>query len=142
MAPAVDVLERLVGEGKLRHGGHPVLTMAASNAKVELDAAGNRKLSKLKSTGRIDPLVALAMALGVAARHESAQVWGRSWRWSSAPSLHNEGCTCRNRLWCGGKPRHRRDSIRTSDKARSHRRLPRTEKLCNVLANHPIRCSL
>jgi phage terminase large subunit-like protein len=68
MAPAVDVLERLAEEGKLRHGGHPVLTMAAGNAKAELDAAGNRKLSKRRSQGRIDPLVALAMALGCATR--------------------------------------------------------------------------
>jgi phage terminase large subunit-like protein len=68
MAPAVDVLERVIDEGKLCHGGHPVLTMAAANAKCELDAAGNRKLSKRKSTGRIDPLVAVCMALGVAAR--------------------------------------------------------------------------
>jgi phage terminase large subunit-like protein len=42
--------------------------MAVTNAKVEMDAAGNRKLSKRKSNGRIDPLVALTMALGVAAR--------------------------------------------------------------------------
>jgi phage terminase large subunit-like protein len=68
MAPAVDRLEALVEEGKLRHGNHPVLTMAAGNAKCERDAAGNQKLSKLRSTGRIDPLVALAMAIGVAAR--------------------------------------------------------------------------
>jgi phage terminase large subunit-like protein len=68
MAPAVDVLERLVEEGKLLHGRHPVLTMAATNAKAELDAAGNRKLSKRRSQGRIDPLVALTMAVGIAAR--------------------------------------------------------------------------
>jgi phage terminase large subunit-like protein len=68
MAPAVDVLERLVEEGRLHHCDHPVLTMAATNTKVERDAAGNRKLSKRKSTGRIDPLVALCMALGIAAR--------------------------------------------------------------------------
>ena len=68
LSPAVDVLERLVEEGKLRHGNHPVLAMAAVNAKAEVDAAGNRKLSKRRSTGRIDPLVALCMALGVAAR--------------------------------------------------------------------------
>jgi phage terminase large subunit-like protein len=74
-SPAVDVLERLVEERKLRHGMHPVMTMAAGNAKVEMDAAGNRKLSKKKSTGRIDPLVALAMALGVATRHEVAEPW-------------------------------------------------------------------
>ena len=67
-SPAVDVLERLVEEGKLRHGNHPVLAMAATNGKIEADAAGNRKLSKRRSTGRIDPLVALCMALGVAAR--------------------------------------------------------------------------
>ena len=68
MAPAIDRVEQLVEEGKLRHDGHPVLAMAAANAKVEMDAAGNRKLSKRKSTGRIDPLVALTMAVGVAAR--------------------------------------------------------------------------
>jgi phage terminase large subunit-like protein len=42
--------------------------MAAMNAKIEMDAAGNRKLSKRRSTGRIDPLVALTMAVGIAAR--------------------------------------------------------------------------
>jgi phage terminase large subunit-like protein len=68
ISPAVDVLERLVEEGKLLHAGHPVLAMAAANAKAEQDAAGNRKLSKRKSTGRIDPLVALTMAVGIAAR--------------------------------------------------------------------------
>jgi phage terminase large subunit-like protein len=67
-SPAVDVLERLVEEGKLRHNNHPVLSMAATNAKVEVDASGNRKLSKRKSTGRIDPIVATCMALGIAAR--------------------------------------------------------------------------
>jgi phage terminase large subunit-like protein len=34
-------------------------------AKVEVDPAGNRKLSKRKATGRIDPLVALTMAVGI-----------------------------------------------------------------------------
>ena len=67
-SPAIDFLERLVEESKLHHGNHLVLSMAAANAKAESDAAGNRKLSKRRSTGRIDPLVALAMALGVAAR--------------------------------------------------------------------------
>jgi phage terminase large subunit-like protein len=39
LSPAVDRLERLVEEGKLHHRGNPVLTMAASNAKIERDAA-------------------------------------------------------------------------------------------------------
>jgi phage terminase large subunit-like protein len=75
MSPAVDALERMVEEKKLRHGMHPVLTMAAGNAKVEGDAALNRKLSKKKSTGRIDALVATAMALGIATRHETQEEW-------------------------------------------------------------------
>jgi phage terminase large subunit-like protein len=75
LAPAVDVLESLVETQKLRHGNHPVLTMAAGNARIEMDAAGNRKLSKKKSTGRIDALVALTMALGVAARHVAEPEW-------------------------------------------------------------------
>ena len=68
MAPAVDKLERLVAEGKLRHGGHPLLNMCASNAVIETDPAGNRKLTKAKSGGRIDGLVALAMGLAVTDR--------------------------------------------------------------------------
>ena len=54
MAPAIDRVEQLVEAGKLRHDNHPVLWMAAANCRVEMDAAGNKKLSKRKSTGRID----------------------------------------------------------------------------------------
>lgn len=45
---------------------HPVLGMCASAATVIRDDAGNRKLSKRKSSGRIESLVALTMAMGVA----------------------------------------------------------------------------
>jgi len=64
MAPAVDKVERLVAERKLRHGGNPILNMCAAGAVIEQDPAGNRKLTKKKSLNRIDGLVALAMALG------------------------------------------------------------------------------
>jgi phage terminase large subunit-like protein len=63
MAPALDKLERTVAESQLRHAGNPILTFCASNAVVEMDPAGNRKLAKNKSSGRIDGMVALAMAL-------------------------------------------------------------------------------
>ena len=66
MSPSIDALERVIFEAKVRHGGHPVLTWCASNAKTQADAAGNRKLDKQKSTGRIDGLVAMAMAIGTA----------------------------------------------------------------------------
>ena len=69
------MVERLVEEKKLRHCNHPVLMMAAGNAKCEMRCAGNRKLSKKRSTGRIDPLVALTMALGLANRREAGPPW-------------------------------------------------------------------
>jgi phage terminase large subunit-like protein len=47
-----------------------VLTWAAANAVIVEDDAGNRKLSKAKATGRIDPLLAAIMAVGQVARAE------------------------------------------------------------------------
>lgn len=67
MAPAVDAFEKNLIDGSFRHGGQPVLRWCASNAVVETDPAGNRKLTKQRSTGRIDALIALVMACGVAA---------------------------------------------------------------------------
>jgi phage terminase large subunit-like protein len=64
MSPALDVLESELLNGRIAHGMHPVLTMCASNAVVSKDPAGNRKLDKHKATGRIDGMVALAMAMG------------------------------------------------------------------------------
>jgi phage terminase large subunit-like protein len=74
MSPAVDLLERCVVQKRLRHGMHPLLTMAASNAVVARDPAGGRKLDKAKSSGRIDPLQALAMALSAAALRGEKQI--------------------------------------------------------------------
>lgn len=71
MSPALDVLEGLIANGKIRHGGHPILRMCALNAIAIRDPAGNRKLDKSKDTGRIDGLVALAMAIGTAARKQN-----------------------------------------------------------------------
>jgi phage terminase large subunit-like protein len=67
MSPAVDELERLMIDGKLRHFDNPVLNFCAANAVMEIDPAGNRKYSKKKATGRIDGLVATVMAAGIGA---------------------------------------------------------------------------
>jgi phage terminase large subunit-like protein len=67
MSPALDALEGVLLNKRGRHANHPVLRMCAANAKVTKDPAGNRKLDKMKSTGRIDGLVALAQAAGIAA---------------------------------------------------------------------------
>jgi phage terminase large subunit-like protein len=51
MSLALRDLESIILEKKLRHGGHPVLTMCASNAVIDRDPAGNRKLSKKPARG-------------------------------------------------------------------------------------------
>jgi phage terminase large subunit-like protein len=65
MSPALRDLESRLLSRKLKHGNHPVLETCAFNAVVETDAAGNRKFTKRKSSGRIDGMVALAQAVGV-----------------------------------------------------------------------------
>jgi phage terminase large subunit-like protein len=66
MSPALRDTEAALLSEKVRHGNHPVLTMCAANAVVTTDPAGGRKLNKAKSATRIDGMVALAMAFGIA----------------------------------------------------------------------------
>ncbi len=66
MAPALRTLESMLLNKKVRHGNHPVLNMCAGNAVTKRDEAGNRKLDKKRSRGRIDGMVALAMAADAA----------------------------------------------------------------------------
>jgi phage terminase large subunit-like protein len=61
-APTKSLGKAIIGR-TLRHDGHPVLRWNISNAATEQDAAGNLKLSKAKSTERIDGAVALVMAI-------------------------------------------------------------------------------
>ena len=66
MSPALRELESALLAKKVKHGDHVVLETCAANAVVTSDPAGNRKLNKAKSAGRIDGMVALAMAFAVA----------------------------------------------------------------------------
>ena len=68
MSGALDALETLVVQGTLKNPGNAVLDWAVASAVVVMDPAANRKLDKPKSTGRSDPLVAMAMAVGLATR--------------------------------------------------------------------------
>ena len=70
MSPALRDLESDLLTKKILHGNHPVMNMCAANAVVQSDPAGNRKLAKNKSSGRIDGMVSLAMAKSVAATAE------------------------------------------------------------------------
>ena len=65
--------EKLLLARSMRHGGHPVTRWAASNVVVEQDPAGNMKPSKKLATERIDPIVAMIMAVDRASRHEDEQ---------------------------------------------------------------------
>lgn len=71
MTPAIDEIESVLLDGNLRHGGNPVTTMCAANAKIVKDPTGNRKLDKAKSNGRIDGIVTAAMAAGIAKRNNA-----------------------------------------------------------------------
>lgn len=66
MSPALRDLECAIRDKHLAHGNNPILTMCAQNAVVEGKDSSCRKLSKSRSSGRIDGMVALAMAMGAA----------------------------------------------------------------------------
>lgn len=73
--PAVEAFERALLGNKLQHNGSPILRWQAGNIIVESDAAGNRKPTKSKSLDRIDGIVSIIMAVGVAMKStEAAQV--------------------------------------------------------------------
>ena len=73
MSPSIEALEAELLNARIAHGMHPVLTMCASNALVVYDPTKARKFEKQKSTGRIDGLVAMAMAIGIASRTEEPE---------------------------------------------------------------------
>ena len=54
---------RLLMEGQIIHGGHPVLRWMAGNVVIDTDPAGNIKVTKAKSKEKIDGIVAAIMAL-------------------------------------------------------------------------------
>lgn len=76
MTGALRSLETSLLGGELKHGNNPVLTMCMGNCVIESDAAGNRKFTKKRSTGRIDLAVCLAMAEDArAAYKEDKKEW-------------------------------------------------------------------
>lgn len=69
MSPPSKELMKLVLEGKIAHGGHPVLRWMMDNITVRTDPSGNIKPDKERSTEKIDGAVALIMALARATIH-------------------------------------------------------------------------
>jgi phage terminase large subunit-like protein len=64
LTPAYGALQKAVIGRKLRYGGHPVLRWCAANGVPVTSDGGLWFLSKRKSTGAIDAVVAAAMAVG------------------------------------------------------------------------------
>jgi len=69
MSGPTKELLRLVLDGKVAHGGNPVLRWMADNVMVTTDPAGNLKPDKKKSREKIDGIVASIMGLDRAQRH-------------------------------------------------------------------------
>lgn len=66
MPRSITDTEDAILKGRLKVRRNPALTWCNASAIVEQDASGNKKWSKRKSTGRIDGIVSLSMAVGLA----------------------------------------------------------------------------
>lgn len=79
LAEPTQQLLALVQQGRLNHGGNPVLSWMASNCVADQSGDGHLKPSKKKSTNKIDGIAALCMALH---------------RWAANPDATDEGGGC------------------------------------------------
>lgn len=68
MSPPTKEFMKLTLEGRISHGGHPVLRWNMDNIFIRTDPAGNIKADKEKSTEKIDGAIATIMALDRAIR--------------------------------------------------------------------------
>ena len=73
MSPPTKEFYKLLMEGRIIHGGHPVMRWMAGNVVVDTDPAGNIKPTKAKSPEKIDGIVAAIMALDRCIRNEGIQ---------------------------------------------------------------------
>ena len=73
MSPPTKEFYKLLMEGKIIHGGNPVLRWMAGNVVVETDPAENIKPTKAKSPEKIDGIVASIMALDRCVRNAGGQ---------------------------------------------------------------------
>lgn len=74
MYPGAKALEMLVCDGRLEHGGNPVLRYCADNVALLFDSNDNFRPDKRKSrpNGRIDGIVATCMAMSRAVHGQPA----------------------------------------------------------------------
>lgn len=70
MSPPTKEFYKLLMEGRIIHGGNPVMKWMSGNVVVDTDPAGNIKCTKARSPEKIDGIVAAIMALDRCIRHE------------------------------------------------------------------------
>lgn len=73
MAPRIDALETSLLKNMIKHGSNPILNLGASSAIVEVDNVGNRRLTKKKSSQKIDGIIAMLMSIYPHAAQTSAE---------------------------------------------------------------------
>lgn len=65
-------LEALITAGRIEHGGHPVLRAHAQAVTVKTGLNEKIRPVKDRSTGRIDGIIALIMAISRAIKHKKS----------------------------------------------------------------------
>ena len=73
MSPPTKEFYKLLMEGKIIHGGNPIMSWMAGNVVVEKDPAENIKPTKAKSPEKIDGIVAAIMALDRCIRNANSK---------------------------------------------------------------------
>lgn len=74
MSPPTKEFYKLLMEGKIIHGGNPIMSWMAGNVVVERDPAENIKPTKAKSPEKIDGIVAAIMALDRCIRNANSKL--------------------------------------------------------------------
>lgn len=70
MNPSIEAAEDDLKNGRIRHGGNPVLTSCVFNVKIDPNAQALRMFDKRDQTKRIDAAQSFVMACGAAATAE------------------------------------------------------------------------
>lgn len=73
LSEPTQALAALVADGKLQHGGHPVLRWMADNLVVRTDPNANVAPDKARASEKIDAMVALIMALSRRGKSQQQQ---------------------------------------------------------------------
>ena len=71
MSPPTKEFYKLLMEGKINHGGNPIMRWMSGNVVVDTDPAGNIKCTTAKSPEKIDGIIAAIMALDRCIRNEN-----------------------------------------------------------------------